>query len=522
MSDDTRRTIQERASPEGIVAILFTDDVGSTRLRQRLGDQAAQERMRRHNQAVREQIAKHSGFEVKTWGDAFMIVFSDVAAALACAVDIQQAVAQDNERHPKERIEVRIGLNAGQAIKEEEDFFGGSVVVAARLQALAKGGQILVSEAVRVLAGLPQGIGYVRQGRRQLKGLEGRYDIWRVPWREEQPSVLARLWARPAVRVIAPVLLLLVVGGGVAGGVTLNRGGGGSGSDTFREVTYRYFLEGAAAPNIISGDCESGDLVVYSDGPDEGDVRGDVTGRISVTENEATFYARCDSGFLTNRATLTDASGNSYYQMAASGPFSATFSPDLEGLALVGSLVVTVTGGTGVYDGATGTGRCEWTSAGPVGEGGPTGRFGADVECTLKMGAAGAAAEAAAPLAVEVVASPPEVAIFGGSANLPTTLAMVVVYVNNREEPQRGLALTLQEPEGARLQTAARATEEEPVSGERVWPLPELGPGEIARFEFTLQFLAAETPVAALVVEIDGAGFQEPVRTEPVTIEVVQ
>ncbi|MDP2950146.1 MAG: adenylate/guanylate cyclase domain-containing protein, partial [Chloroflexota bacterium] len=82
-SGDARRIIPFRASPEGIVTILFTDVVGSTRLRERLGDDAAQELFHEHNRILRDQIGKHSGFEVKTYGDGFMVAFSDVVNALA-------------------------------------------------------------------------------------------------------------------------------------------------------------------------------------------------------------------------------------------------------------------------------------------------------------------------------------------------------------------------------------------------------------------------------------------------------
>ena len=57
LDDEARRAIRAHASPEGIVTILFTDIVASTRLRQRMGDDAAQDRMREHNAVVREQIA---------------------------------------------------------------------------------------------------------------------------------------------------------------------------------------------------------------------------------------------------------------------------------------------------------------------------------------------------------------------------------------------------------------------------------------------------------------------------------
>lgn len=493
LGDEARRAAQARASPEGLVAILFTDDVGSTRIRQRLGDQAAQERMRQHNQVVREQVAKHGGFEVKTWGDAFMVVFSDVGAALACSVGIQRAVAEDNGRHPKERIEVRMGLNAGQAIKEEEDFFGGAVVVAARLQGLAKGGQILVSEAVRVLAGLPEGIGYVRQGRRQLKGLEGSYDIWRVPWREERPSVLARLWARPAFRIAAPVALLAVVGGGVAAGVVLSQGSSGapSASDGFQEVTVHVDQEGAL--EVVSGDCLSEDLV--TSGTFEGEVTGGVPGHITTMVDTVVYVAEgCSLGYVRSSFTFTDPDGNKLYG-TLEGPLAFTTLAQerpASGAALNVDQVLSIAGGSGIYDGATGTGTCDFLGATELN---PDGSISTRVQgdCTYTL-ATGGAVLASESVIVQMVGSPAEVAVFGSSTELPGTVALAVIYRNTREEAQRGLSLRL----------------------------PDLPPGEIARFEFTLQFLAAEGPNVQLVVEIEGEGFERPVQSSPITIEVVQ
>ena len=510
LPDEARREIQARASPEGLVAILFTDDVGSTRIRQRLGDQAAQERFRQHNEAVREQIAKHGGFEVKTWGDAFMVVFSDVTAALACAVDIQRAVSEDNERHPNERIEVRLGLNAGQAIKEEEDFFGGAVVVAARLQGLAKGGQILVSEAVRVLAGLPEGIGYIRQGRRQLKGLEGSYDIWRVPWREEQPSLLARLWARPAFRVVAPLLLLAAIGGGVAGGVVLSGGGGGGELSGTTPLTFHDDWEGTV--EVLTGDCVSEDLVAKL--RLESQTSGDLSGHtINVVETISYAAESCLLGTARSESTLTDPAGNTLL-IVTEGPFN--LAGEGGAVSYVGALIVI--GGTGIYEGAAGQGTCTVLGATRFVEDVPNAWQGVS-DCQVELSTAGAVA-AAQPVIVQLGASSTEVELF--AVDLPSTVAIVVLYRNTRDDAQRGLSLTLREPEGARIRTTARETEDEPVAGERLWSLPDLPPGEIARFEFTLQFLSVEDPAVPLIVEIDGDGFDEPVRSDPITIDVVQ
>ena len=95
------------------------------------------------------------------------------------------------------------------------------------------------------------------------------------------------------------------------------------------------------------------------------------------------------------------------------------------------------------------------------------------------------------------------------------------MYRNAHDEWQRNLSLRLLEPEGAQILAAALG-EDDAVGGERVWDLPDLGPGAIARFEFTLQFLASDAGTVPLVVEIDGDGFEEPVRSEPVVLNVVE
>jgi hypothetical protein len=106
--------------------------------------------------------------------------------------------------------------------------------------------------------------------------------------------------------------------------------------------------------------------------------------------------------------------------------------------------------------------------------------------------------------------------------DLPNTVAIDILYRNTREQAQKGLSLRLPVPEGSEILAAARG-EEQPVSaGERIWSLPTLPPGAVQRFEFTLQLLAAETLAVPLLVEIDGAGFERPVASDPITIIVVK
>lgn len=167
----------------GLVSILFTDLVGSTELATRLGDAAADELRRRHFADLREAIAATAGTEVKTIGDAVMVSYTGAADAVAGAVGMQRAVERRNRALGAERLEMRVGVSAGDATFEDGDWFGTPVVEAARLCAAADGGQILVSELVRALAGTRCESELRSLGSRTLKGLPEPIAVCDVVWR---------------------------------------------------------------------------------------------------------------------------------------------------------------------------------------------------------------------------------------------------------------------------------------------------------------------------------------------------
>ncbi len=170
-------------APSGLVTILFTDMEGSTSLTQRLGDAKAQEVLRTHNRIVRDALKAHSGFEIKHTGDGIMASFSSATRALECSIAIQRALAQHNESNPDTPIRVRIGLNAGEPVAEEEDLFGTAVQLAARICAQAEPGQILAPIVVRELAA---GKGFLLSDRGDvaLRGFEDPVRLYEVSWRE--------------------------------------------------------------------------------------------------------------------------------------------------------------------------------------------------------------------------------------------------------------------------------------------------------------------------------------------------
>ncbi len=174
---------------DGLQTILFTDVEGSTAMTQRLGDAKARELLREHERMVREALKAHGGTEVKALGDGFMASFGSATRALGCAIAMQRAFAAHNES-AEEPIKVRIGMNAGEPIAEDDpdgrgDLFGTAVNEAARITATAKGGEILVSNVVRELAKGKDFL-FADRGETSLKGFDDPVRLYEVRWRENE------------------------------------------------------------------------------------------------------------------------------------------------------------------------------------------------------------------------------------------------------------------------------------------------------------------------------------------------
>lgn len=166
------------------VTLLFTDLVGSTSLHERLGDDAVDLLRREHFRALSDTITQTGGREVKRTGDGVMAAFASAIDAVQCAVAIQLAVTSGEPAG----LSVRIGLNAGEVSLEDGDFYGMPVNVAARLCDAAAGGQVLVSDLVRGLAGSRGGLRFEARGSIPLKGLAEPVRAWEVAWRDDDQS----------------------------------------------------------------------------------------------------------------------------------------------------------------------------------------------------------------------------------------------------------------------------------------------------------------------------------------------
>jgi class 3 adenylate cyclase len=169
-----------RAPARSTAIVLFTDLVGSTELRSRLGEAAAEDLRRRHDALVTGGITGSGGTVVKNLGDGFMATFGGASDAVAAAIAIQQAIARHN-RAGSTPIQVRVGISAGDVVFEDDDCFGTPVIEAARLCAAAQGGQILSSEIVRWMAHAGEEA-FTPVGSLELKGLARPLPTVQVDW----------------------------------------------------------------------------------------------------------------------------------------------------------------------------------------------------------------------------------------------------------------------------------------------------------------------------------------------------
>src|SRR5437762_11599789 len=159
------------AHDPGIRTVLFTDIVESTSLTQKLGDDAAMEFLRVHDQVVRDALAASKGREVKHTGDGIMASFISAAAAVRCAAQIQRELAQRAREQNNHPIKVRIGGAAGEPVERNSDIFGSTVQLAARLCSHAQPEQIVVSSVVADLC-IGKGLTFLPLGEVSLKGVD--------------------------------------------------------------------------------------------------------------------------------------------------------------------------------------------------------------------------------------------------------------------------------------------------------------------------------------------------------------
>jgi class 3 adenylate cyclase len=165
-----RRTRAKVEAKRILATLLFTDIVGSTAHAERLGDAKWRALLEAHRTDVRKAIARHEGVEIDTAGDGFFARFDSPGRALECARAVREGVKRQG-------VEVRAGIHTGECETKGREVTGMAVHLAARIQAAAAAGEILVSGTVKDLA-VGSAFRFEDRGEHTLKGVPGEWRLY--------------------------------------------------------------------------------------------------------------------------------------------------------------------------------------------------------------------------------------------------------------------------------------------------------------------------------------------------------
>jgi class 3 adenylate cyclase len=160
----------QREAERVLATVLFTDIVASTDRAANLGDRAWRDLLDRHNAIVRDRLQQFRGREVKTVGDGFVATFDGPARAVRCAQEIVEGVDELG-------LDVRCGLHTGECELLDGDVGGIAVHIGARVGALARGGEVLVSSTVKDLV-VGSELGFEDRGAHELRGVPGEWRLY--------------------------------------------------------------------------------------------------------------------------------------------------------------------------------------------------------------------------------------------------------------------------------------------------------------------------------------------------------
>lgn len=162
------------AAPDGTVTIVFTDIEASTEINERLGDRRWLELLRWHDAVIRGFAGELGGTVVKSQGDGYMLAFRSASQALDFCLAVQGSTRSGFDG---ETVRVRIGVNAGDPIRNGDDFFGHAVTVSARVASQAHGDETLVTDLVAGLVGGSERFAFGPPMQVELKGITGTFGL---------------------------------------------------------------------------------------------------------------------------------------------------------------------------------------------------------------------------------------------------------------------------------------------------------------------------------------------------------
>ena len=153
-------------------AVLAADVVGYSAMMSRDAESALATLRRLRSEIIRPAVAANRGRVVKSMGDGWIVIFNAVKEAVSCAMQVQDRLKVDGN------VQLRIGMHLGDVAEEDEDVFGNGVNIAARLEAIAEPGALVISGAVRAALDGALRLAFDSAGKRNLKNIHEPIEAW--------------------------------------------------------------------------------------------------------------------------------------------------------------------------------------------------------------------------------------------------------------------------------------------------------------------------------------------------------
>jgi class 3 adenylate cyclase len=175
-------SLQRLSSPDGAITLMLSDIANANAASEQLGADRWERLLRDHHVLVEQTVGQHDGQVVRFERDGFFASFNSAHAGLHAAVELQRTFTGTSIAEGQ-GLEVRVGLHSGFVISNPEQLMGRNVVLASRIAAQARGGEILVSSTLRQYTETDPRFSFEQQGEHHFKGMLGEHTVYRVLWR---------------------------------------------------------------------------------------------------------------------------------------------------------------------------------------------------------------------------------------------------------------------------------------------------------------------------------------------------
>jgi class 3 adenylate cyclase len=171
------------SSPDGAVTLMLSDIANANIAADQIGPERWEHLLRDHSALVGQLVAHHDGQVVKSERDGFLASFNSAHAGLHAAVELQRVFTGPAAGAEDHAVAVRIGVHSGFVIANPDQLLGRNVVLASRIAAQAKGGEILVSSTLKQYTEQDPSFHFEPHGEYHFKGVVGEHAVYLVRWR---------------------------------------------------------------------------------------------------------------------------------------------------------------------------------------------------------------------------------------------------------------------------------------------------------------------------------------------------